>query len=94
MWCGEAAERRTICPPTASQDAPVLILGVDHVVLDPEQEGTQRLDLAGEGLAGAALGEDDLVGVLLLGAKGVEDNQRAVVDALAVEEPTLDRELA
>ena len=75
-------------------DAPVLVLGVDHVVLDAEHQRPQRLDLAGVGLAGAALREDDLVGVLQVAAEGVEDDQRVVVDVDAVEDAALHREVA
>ena len=75
-----------VLPAHGLADAPVLVLGVDDVVLDAQHQRPQRLHLAGVGLARAALGEDDLVGVLQLAAEGVEDDQRVVVDADAVED--------
>ena len=91
---GRAAGEADHLPADRLADAAVLVLGVDHVVLDPEQQRPQHLDLAGVGLAGPALREDDLVGVLLVGSEGVEDHQRAVVDALAVEQPAAGGESA
>ena len=75
-------------------DAAVLVLGVDDVVVDAEEERSQRLHLAGVGLARAARREDDLVGVLLIRRERVEDDERAVRDALAVEQPAAGRERA
>ena len=75
-------------------DAAVLVLGVDDVVLDPAEQRPQRLHLAGVGLAPAALREDDLVGVLLIRRERVEDDERAVLGALPVEQPATGRERA
>ena len=91
---GRAAGQADVLAAHGLADPPVLVLGVDDVVLDAQHQRPQRLHLAGVGLARAALGEHHLVGVLQLAAEGVEDDQRVVVDAEAVEDAALHGEVA
>ena len=63
----------------------VLALGVDHRVVDSGEQGAQRIELVGVGLAGSGLCEDDAVGVLA--AEQIEDDGTAGGALEADEDP-------